>query len=164
MSVIGPRPGLWNQDLLTAERDKYGANDVKPGLTGWAQINGRDELEIPDKAIAMCCINVWFLKIDKIRGSWVIKMFIIWGIGVAFIPFIKYLSRSFSLYITKILSVISYSSFCLYLFHRQFYSVIYYIIGNIPVVIAYFILFPLLIVLCYLIQKHYDKILQSIGI
>ncbi len=50
MSVIGPRPGLWNQDLLTAERDKYGANDVKPGLTGWAQINGRDELEIPDKA------------------------------------------------------------------------------------------------------------------
>ena len=50
MSVIGPRPGLWNQDLLTAERDKYDANDVKPGLTGWAQINGRDELEIPDKA------------------------------------------------------------------------------------------------------------------
>ena len=50
MSVIGPRPGLWNQDFLTAERDKYGANDVKPGLTGWAQINGRDELEIPVKA------------------------------------------------------------------------------------------------------------------
>lgn len=50
LSVIGPRPGLWNQDLLTAERDKYGANDVKPGLTGWAQINGRDELEIPEKA------------------------------------------------------------------------------------------------------------------
>lgn len=50
MSVIGPRPGLWNQDVLTAERDKYGANDVKPGLTGWAQINGRDELEIPEKA------------------------------------------------------------------------------------------------------------------
>lgn len=50
MSVIGPRPGLWNQDVLTAERDKYGANDVKPGLTGWAQINGRDELEIQDKA------------------------------------------------------------------------------------------------------------------
>lgn len=50
MSAVGPRPGLWNQDLLTAERDKYGANDVKPGLTGWAQINGRDELEIPDKA------------------------------------------------------------------------------------------------------------------
>lgn len=50
MSVIGPRPGLWNQDLLIAERDKYGANDVKPGLTGWAQINGRDELEIDVKA------------------------------------------------------------------------------------------------------------------
>lgn len=50
MSVIGPRPGLWNQDLLTVERDKYGANDVRPGLTGWAQINGRDELEIPEKA------------------------------------------------------------------------------------------------------------------
>lgn len=50
MSVIGPRPALWNQDVLVAERDKYGANDVKPGLTGWAQINGRDELEIGDKA------------------------------------------------------------------------------------------------------------------
>lgn len=50
MSVIGPRPGLWNQDLLTSERDKYCANDIKPGLTGWAQINGRDELEIPVKA------------------------------------------------------------------------------------------------------------------
>lgn len=50
MSIVGPRPALWNQDLLTAERDKYGANNVKPGLTGWAQINGRDELEIPDKA------------------------------------------------------------------------------------------------------------------
>ena len=50
MSVIGPRPALWNQDDLIAERDKYGANEVKPGLTGWAQINGRDELEIPVKA------------------------------------------------------------------------------------------------------------------
>lgn len=50
MSVIGPRPGLWNQDYLTSERDKYGANDIKPGLTGLAQINGRDELEIPVKA------------------------------------------------------------------------------------------------------------------
>lgn len=50
MSVIGPRPALWNQEDLIAERDKYGANDVKPGLTGWAQINGRDELEITDKA------------------------------------------------------------------------------------------------------------------
>lgn len=50
MSVIGPRPALWNQYDLIEERDKYGANDVKPGLTGWAQINGRDELEIPVKA------------------------------------------------------------------------------------------------------------------
>lgn len=50
MSVIGPRPALWNQDDLVAERDKCGANDVTPGLTGWAQINGRDELEIPVKA------------------------------------------------------------------------------------------------------------------
>ena len=50
MSIIGPRPALWNQDDLIAERDKYQANNVKPGLTGWAQINGRDELEIPIKA------------------------------------------------------------------------------------------------------------------
>ena len=50
MSIIGPRPALWNQDDLIAERDRYRANDVKPGLTGWAQINGRDELEIPVKA------------------------------------------------------------------------------------------------------------------
>ena len=50
MSIIGPRPGLWNQDIVTSERDKYNANNVKPGLTGWAQINGRDELEIPEKA------------------------------------------------------------------------------------------------------------------
>lgn len=50
MSIIGPRPGLWNQDLLTAERDKYNANDIQPGLSGWAQINGRDSIEISDKA------------------------------------------------------------------------------------------------------------------
>ncbi len=50
MSIIGPRPALWNQDNLIEERDKYGANDIRPGLTGWAQINGRDELEIPVKA------------------------------------------------------------------------------------------------------------------
>lgn len=50
MSIIGPRPALWNQDDLIAERDKYGANDVKPGLTGLAQISGRDALEIPVKA------------------------------------------------------------------------------------------------------------------
>ena len=50
ISIIGPRPALWNQTDLLAERDKYGANDIKPGLTGWAQINGRDELEIATKA------------------------------------------------------------------------------------------------------------------
>ncbi len=50
MSIIGPRPALWNQEDLIAERDKYGANDIKPGLTGWAQINGRDELPIEVKA------------------------------------------------------------------------------------------------------------------
>lgn len=50
MSIIGPRPALWNQDCLTALRDQYDANDVKPGLTGWAQINGRDELELEVKA------------------------------------------------------------------------------------------------------------------
>ena len=50
MSIIGPRPALWNQFDLIEERDKYGANDIRPGLTGWAQINGRDELEIPAKA------------------------------------------------------------------------------------------------------------------
>lgn len=50
MSIVGPRPALWNQDDLVDERDKYGANNIRPGLTGWAQINGRDELEIPIKA------------------------------------------------------------------------------------------------------------------
>lgn len=50
MSVVGPRPALWNQYDLIEERDRYGANDIRPGLTGWAQINGRDELEITEKA------------------------------------------------------------------------------------------------------------------
>ena len=50
LSVIGPRPALWSQDDLVSEREKYGANDIKPGITGWAQINGRDELEIDVKA------------------------------------------------------------------------------------------------------------------
>ena len=50
MSIVGPRPALYSQDDLVAERDLYGANDVKPGLTGWAQINGRDELPIKEKA------------------------------------------------------------------------------------------------------------------
>lgn len=50
MAIVGPRPALWNQDDLIAERDKYNANDIRPGLTGWAQVNGRDELEIDVKA------------------------------------------------------------------------------------------------------------------
>ncbi len=50
MSIVGPRPALWNQDDLIAERDRYGANDIRPGLTGWAQVNGRDELAIEEKA------------------------------------------------------------------------------------------------------------------
>jgi O-antigen biosynthesis protein WbqP len=50
MSIIGPRPALWNQFELIVEREKYGANDIRPGLTGWAQINGRDELPIVVKA------------------------------------------------------------------------------------------------------------------
>lgn len=50
MAIVGPRPALWNQYDLIEERDKYGVNDIRPGLTGWAQINGRDELEIPVKA------------------------------------------------------------------------------------------------------------------
>ena len=50
MSIIGPRPALWNQIDLIAEREKYGANDIRPGLTGWAQINGRDRLTVDEKA------------------------------------------------------------------------------------------------------------------
>lgn len=50
MSLVGPRPALWNQDDLIIERDRYGANDIRPGLTGWAQVHGRDELEIEEKA------------------------------------------------------------------------------------------------------------------
>lgn len=68
MSVVGPRPALWNQEDLIAERDKYGVNDVRPGLTGLAQISGRDELEIPikvqyDKAYVD---NITFLNDAKI--------------------------------------------------------------------------------------------------
>ncbi len=64
MAIVGPRPALWNQYDLIEERDKYGANDIRPGLTGWAQINGRDELEIPVKA--------------KLDGEYVKKM----GLGM----------------------------------------------------------------------------------
>lgn len=81
MSLIGPRPALWNQYDLIAERDLYDANDVLPGLTGWAQINGRDELEIPEKAkldgyyvqhmslaLDMRCFFETFFSIVKHRG------------------------------------------------------------------------------------------------
>ena len=70
MSIIGPRPALWNQDDLVAERDKYGANDVRPGLTGWAQINGRDELPIPVKA--------------KLDGEYVEKMSFLFDVKIFF--------------------------------------------------------------------------------
>ena len=70
MSVIGPRPALWNQDDLVAERDKYNANDITPGLTGWAQINGRDELEIPVKA--------------KLDGEYVKRMYFLFDIKCFF--------------------------------------------------------------------------------
>ena len=69
MSIIGPRPALWNQNDLIAERDKYGANDVRPGLTGWAQINGRDELPIEVKA----CLDGEYVK--KINFTFDIKIF-----------------------------------------------------------------------------------------
>lgn len=70
MSVVGPRPALWNQDDLVAERDKYHANEIVPGLSGWAQCNGRDTLPIPDKA--------------KLDGEYV-KRFNIWfDIGIIF--------------------------------------------------------------------------------
>jgi len=64
MSVIGPRPALWNQYDLISERDKYGANDIKPGLSGWAQCNGRDTLSIEDKSKYdgeyVKRFNIWF--------------------------------------------------------------------------------------------------------
>ena len=70
MSFVGPRPALWNQDDLIAERDKYHANDIKPGLTGLAQISGRDELEIPVKA--------------KFDGEYVKKRGFFYDIGLIF--------------------------------------------------------------------------------
>ncbi len=73
MSFVGPRPALWNQDDLIAERDKYHANDIKPGLTGLAQISGRDELEIPVKA--------------KMDGDYVKKRGFFYDIGLIFKTF-----------------------------------------------------------------------------
>lgn len=79
MSFIGPRPALWNQDDLIAERDKYNANSVNPGLTGWAQINGRDELEIVDKA--------------KLDGEYIEKMSILFDIKCFFLTFTSVLKH-----------------------------------------------------------------------
>lgn len=77
MAIVGPRPALWNQFDLIEERDKYGANDVRPGLTGWAQINGRDELEIPVKA--------------KLDGEYVKKMGLIMDLRCFFGTFVSVL-------------------------------------------------------------------------
>lgn len=78
MAIVGPRPALWNQYDLIAERDKYGANDIRPGLTGWAQINGRDELEIPVKA--------------KLDGEYVKKMGFLMDLRCFFGTFLSVLS------------------------------------------------------------------------
>ena len=75
MSIIGPRPALWNQEDLIEERDKYNANSIRPGLTGWAQVNGRDELEIPIKA--------------KFDGEYVEKMSFLFDIKIFFKTIIK---------------------------------------------------------------------------
>lgn len=77
MAIVGPRPALWNQYDLIEERDKYGANDIRPGLTGWAQINGRDELEIPVKA--------------KLDGDYVKKMGILMDLRCFFGTFLSVL-------------------------------------------------------------------------
>ena len=74
MSIIGPRPALWNQDDLVAARDAYGANDVLPGLTGWAQINGRDELPIPQKV----ALDVEYMQ----RRSFWFDCFILWKTAI----------------------------------------------------------------------------------
>ena len=84
MSIIGPRPALWNQYDLIAERDKYGANNITPGLTGWAQVNGRDELEIEEKArldgeyaqnisFGMDMKIFWMTVKNVLRGSGVVE-------------------------------------------------------------------------------------------
>lgn len=77
MSIVGPRPALWSQDDLIAERDKFNANDIVPGLTGWAQINGRDELPIDKKA--------------KLDGDYVAHMSIWLDIKIFLMTFIKVL-------------------------------------------------------------------------
>ncbi|MFZ7133065.1 MAG: sugar transferase [Eubacteriales bacterium] len=79
MSIIGPRPALWNQYDLIEERDKYGANEIKPGLTGWAQINGRDELPIEVKA--------------KLDGEYVEKMSFVFDVKCFFSTIISVIKR-----------------------------------------------------------------------
>lgn len=79
MSIVGPRPALWNQDDLIAERDKYGANNIRPGLTGWAQINGRDELPIEVKA--------------KLDGEYVEKMSVWFDIKCIMLTALKVIKR-----------------------------------------------------------------------
>lgn len=79
MSVVGPRPALWNQYDLIEERDKYGANDIKPGLTGWAQINGRDSIPIPLKA--------------KFDGEYVQKMSFFFDVKCFFLSIFKVVFR-----------------------------------------------------------------------
>ena len=75
MSIVGPRPALWNQYDLIEERDKYHANDITPGLTGWAQVNGRDELEIPVKA--------------KFDGEYVERVSFLFDVKIFFMTFMK---------------------------------------------------------------------------
>ena len=82
MSLIGPRPALWNQDYLTAERDKYGANDVKPGLTGLAQISGRDELEIERKA-KLDGVYTNALKLSSLSGFLMDLKLLLGSVGAA---------------------------------------------------------------------------------
>lgn len=79
MSIVGPRPALWNQYDLIEERDKYGANDIKPGLTGWAQINGRDSIPIPLKA--------------KFDGEYVQKMSFFFDVKCFFLSIFKVVFR-----------------------------------------------------------------------
>lgn len=84
MAVVGPRPALWNQYDLIAERDRYGANDIRPGLTGWAQVNGRDELPIPVKAkfdgeyvgkigFAFDCRIIWRTAMQVIHSDGIVE-------------------------------------------------------------------------------------------
>lgn len=79
MAIVGPRPALWNQEDLILEREKYGANDILPGLTGWAQINGRDELPIPVKA--------------KLDGVYVKKMGFFFDLAILFGTFVQVLKK-----------------------------------------------------------------------